>query len=136
MLSAVGASGHFQVMVHGGRVDAGIFPTFLKRLMADAEHPVFLILDGHSIHNARIIKDYVADQNRRLKLFYLPPYSPHLNPGGQAWANVKGRVGKQALSDNPDLKAKLTATLERLRELPHVIAGFSRHPDCQYVIDA
>jgi len=135
MLSAVGASGHFQFMLHEGTVDAGVFLTFLQRLMADAQRPVFLIVDGHSIHKARIIKDYVAAQNGRLKLFYLPPYSPHLNPDEQVWANVKGRVGKQRLTDRHDLKAKLVAALERLRELPQVVAGFFRHPDCQYIIE-
>ena len=92
------------------------------------------VITSYSIHYTKLY-DYVAAQNGRLKLFYLPPYSPHLNPDEQVWANVKGRVGKQRLTDRHDLKAKLVAALERLRELPQVVAGFFRHPDCQYIIE-
>jgi transposase len=42
--------------------------------------PVFLVVDGHSTHKARILREFVEAQARRLKLFVLPPYSPHLNP--------------------------------------------------------
>jgi transposase len=46
--------------------------------------PIFLVLDGHQVHKAKLIKEFVQAQQGRLKLFYLPPYSPHLNPDEQA----------------------------------------------------
>lgn len=133
MLSAVGANGHFQFMIQEGRVTAWVFLEFLKRLMQDATRPVFLIVDGHSIHKAKIVKAYVDAQQGRLKLFHLPPYSPHLNPDEQVWGNVKSRVAKQAVVDQFDLLEKMTAALERLRELPLLVAGFFRHPHCRYI---
>jgi hypothetical protein len=48
--------------------------------MIGATRPVFVILDGHSIDKAAMIKKYVEQSNGMLKLFYLTPYSPHLNP--------------------------------------------------------
>lgn len=136
MLSAVGARGEFQFMIHEGRANAEVFLEFLQRLMHDAKGPIFLVLDGHSIHKARIVTDYVSEQNGRLKLFFLPAYSPHLNPDEQVWGNVKSRVARRAVIDKTDLRIKLTAALERLRELPHLIAGFFRHPDCAYILAA
>jgi len=92
ILSAVSATGHFRFMVHEGRATAKIFLEFLKRLIRDAQRPVFLIVDGHRIHKAKMVKDYVAAQKGRLKLFSLPPYSPHLNPDEHVWGNVKARL--------------------------------------------
>ena len=56
-------------MVHEGTATAKIFLEFLKRLMHDAKRPVFLVVDGHQIHKAKLVKDYVAAQQGRLKLF-------------------------------------------------------------------
>jgi transposase len=80
MLSAVAADGHFHFMVHEGCATAEVFVDFLERLLRDADRPVFLIVDGHSIHKTRIVRELVAVQAGRLKLYFLPPYSPHLNP--------------------------------------------------------
>ena len=82
-------------MLHEGTVNAEIFREFLKRLMIGATKPVFLIVDGHPIHKAKLIKTFVEAQNGRLKLFYLPPYSPQLNPDEQVWAHVKRKVARQ-----------------------------------------
>lgn len=104
--------------------------------MLCANASVFLVLDGHSIHTAKRVQEFVAAQGGRLKLFFLPAYSPHLNPDEQVWGHVKARVAKRTVTDKPDLIAKLTAALERLRQLPHLIAGFFRHPHCAYILRA
>ena len=46
MISAVGTQGEFRFMLHEGSVGAKVFVEFLKRLMLNAEKPVFLIVDG------------------------------------------------------------------------------------------
>ncbi|MCQ4319232.1 transposase [Stutzerimonas stutzeri] len=66
------------------------FIGFLKALMKDAETPVFLILDNHPVHHARRVREYVESLSGRLKLFFLPPYSPELNPDEPAgWGYIK-----------------------------------------------
>ena len=82
------------------------------------------------------MRAFVEAHAERLKLFTLPPYSPHLNPDEQVWANVKARVAKQTVANKIDLKQKVSAALARLRALPDLIAGFFRHPDCRYILDA
>jgi len=136
MLSAVGADGQFHFLLHEGRVTAEVFIDFLERLLHDCDRPVFLIVDGHSIHKARIVREFVEAQDGRLKLFFLPPYAPQLNPDEQVWGNVKARVAKATTTDKPTLKAQLTAALERLKAMPQLVAGFFRHPDCRYILDA
>jgi len=85
MLSVVGARGELRFMLVKGRVNGVVFADFLRRLMHNAPHPVFLILDGHSIHRSRPVREFVASQDGKLRLFFLPPYSPELNPDEQVW---------------------------------------------------
>jgi len=70
-------------------VTAPTFKEFLTRLMIGASKPIFVIVDGHPIHKSKLVKDYVESLDGMLKLFYLPPYSPQLNPDEQVWAHVK-----------------------------------------------
>ncbi|MBS0175083.1 MAG: hypothetical protein JSR64_13680, partial [Nitrospira sp.] len=45
------------------RIGATAFLEFLKRLMICADKPAFLIVDGHPIHKATLIKAYVESLN-------------------------------------------------------------------------
>ena len=91
MLSAVSAQGALRFMVHEGTVNAGVFIEFCKRLLRDADGPVYLVVDGHPAHRARATTEFVTSTDGRLKLFLLPAYSPELNPDEWVWKNVKVR---------------------------------------------
>ena len=133
MLSAVNARGELRFMVVKSRVDGPVFVEFLRRLMHDAPHPVFLILDGHSIHRSRPVRDFVAGQEGRLRLFFLPPYSPELNPDEQVWNYVKHHgAGKAFLRSASDLRRFVLARLRSLQRLPWTVRMFFLAPDTQY----
>src|SRR5689334_24675117 len=89
MISAVSPGGALKFDVFFGSCNGTVFVEFLKKLMHDAPGPVFLVLDNVSFHKAQIVKDYVASLEGRLKLFFLPAYSPELNPDEGVWKNVK-----------------------------------------------
>jgi transposase len=132
MISAVSPKGEFRFMVHEGGVTANVFREFLSRLMIGSTAPIFLILDGHPVHKAKVVKAFVQAQQGRLKLFYLPPYSPHLNPDEQVWAHVKQRVAKQLVESKTDMKQRVISALRRIQKLPEIVKAFFRQPECQY----
>jgi transposase len=134
MISAVSARGDFRFMVHTGTVTASVFRDFLKRLLIGASQPVYVVVDGHPIHKAKLVRDFVVKQSGRLKLFYLPPYAPQLNPDEQVWGNVKARVSKRLPKSIHELKRMVLGALRHLQKLPHVVQGFFRHPDCRYAV--
>jgi len=76
LLSAVSAKGEMRFMCVGSRVNSDVFILFLKRLLASSERPVFLIVDGHSAHKSAKTAKFVAENKGRLRLCFLPPYSP------------------------------------------------------------
>lgn len=132
MLSAVSPRGECRFMVHEGSVTAKVFQTFLKRLLQGNERPVYLIVDGHPSHRAKLIKEYVASTNGLLTLFFLPPYSPQLNPDEQVWAHVKREISRRGISDKRQLKFLAVSALRRLQKLPGKIRTFFQQPECQY----
>jgi|SRR5690625_2571506 len=88
MISAVSAKGALRFSVYESTMDADVFIDFCKRLLADTGGPVYLIVDGHPIHRARKTSEFVASTNGSLKLFFLPGYSPELNPDEWVWKNI------------------------------------------------
>jgi transposase len=135
MISAVSARGALRFMLTKGRVNGPVFVEFLKRLMHNAPRPIFLILDGGSYHHSRPVKDYVASLDGRLRLFFLPPYSPELNPDEQVWNYVKHHgVAKVAFRGGKELRKFVMARLQSLQRLPWTIRSFFLTPDTRYAI--
>ncbi len=78
------------------------------------------------------MRQYVDSLDGALKLFYLPPYSPHLNPDGQVWAHVKRRVSKQFVQDKDGMKKLALGALRRIQKLPAMVKSFFQQQECRY----
>jgi len=132
MLSAVNALGHFRFMTVEGRVNASVFRDFLKRLITGMERKIFLIVDGHPAHKARLVSRFVEDNADAIELFFLPPYAPELNPDELAWAHIKTRIAKATTQTKDELKAMVERVMHRLQKMPEIVAGFFHAPTCAY----
>ena len=64
IISAVNASGHFRFMIVEGTVTARIFINFLERLIVGTSKRIFLIVDGHPTHKAKIVKEFLKKKCR------------------------------------------------------------------------
>jgi len=133
LISAVSAKGLLRFMVVRGRVAAAQVCEFLRRLMHGARRPVFLILDGHPMHKAKMVTACVAQYGGKLRLFFLPPYSPELNPDEQVWRDLKSNgIGRSEILDREDLETKVVTHLESLRGLPKKVRSFFQLPMTRY----
>jgi len=88
-ISAVNASGAFWYDVYTGKFNAQLFITKLKAFMRNPRRPVFLVLDGHPAHRAKIVAAYVQSLKGRLELHFLPGYAPDLNPDEFVWNHLR-----------------------------------------------
>lgn len=134
MVSAIGMRGdlHFEALT--GSIDSAVFIEFLKKLMADDGGPVFLILDNSRVHKSKLVKSFVESTEGRLTLFFLPPYSPQLNPDEWVWNNVKThRIGRSGLMRSAEMFQSVYAALLRLKNSPHIVQGFFRDPTLAYI---
>jgi transposase len=133
MISAVSIEGDIYFDVFTGTMNAAGFKEFCQQLMRECPTPVFLILDGSSIHTANLVTDYVASTQGRLTLFFLPAYAPQLNPDEWVWRSVKTalkRVVPVGVSHLWDLAA---TGLRRLHETPDIIRGYFRDRHLAYI---
>ena len=134
IVSAIGQRGQLSFQVHEGSMNAERFTEFLESLIHDFDTPIFLVVDGSSVHKANIVKEYVASTQGRLELFFLPPYYPELNPDEWVNKNVKhDRIAKAVPLTRDELKAVAIEALERLKKCPGIVRGLFGDPKLAYV---
>ncbi|HYA15347.1 MAG TPA: IS630 family transposase [Syntrophales bacterium] len=134
MLSAVNALGHFRFMTVEGRVNARVFRDFLARLITGMDQKIILIVDGHPTHKAKMVKEFVKKNNKRIELFFLPAYAPDLNPDELAWAHVKAKIAKVTAQTKAELKKTVRRVMRTLQKTPDIVKSFFHAPSCAYAI--
>ena len=133
MISAVSPKGSLRFMVVEGKVASKQFCEFLRRLTFKAPKPIFLILDGHPTHRSAKVKKLKESLQGKLQLFFLPPYSPELNPDEWVWNELKNNgIGRMSISGPDDMKRKTVSYLKNMQRFPELIRSFFQSPTTRY----
>jgi transposase len=136
VISAVNASGAFWAATYTGKLDSEAFVIFLRNFMKGRRNKVFLVVDGHPAHKARIVKEYVAGTQGRLELHFLPPYAPDLNPDEFVWNYMKTTgVSKKPLKKNESLRARVEQDLINISQDAILVASFFLAESVVYTAD-
>jgi len=74
------------------RMTAHEIVSFLDDFSFRVRKDTFVVLDNATVHRNKLVKELRPIwENRRLFLFFLPPYSPHLNIAETLWRILKGK---------------------------------------------
>jgi transposase len=134
LISAITSRGHMRFMIkEKGGVNAAVFIEFLRRLMVGSKNKIFLIVDRGPAHVAKKTKAFVASLSGRLRLFYIPPYSPDRNPDELVWKHLKAdTVGRTTITSFNDFKDKVKSSMLSLQRRPAKIRSFFQKPSLKY----
>lgn len=133
LISAISAQGQLRFMLTKGRVSALVFMGFLKRLLVNASAPVFVIVDGHPTHRAKSVARFVAAQEGKLALFFLPSYSPELNPDEPVWNDLTANsTGRRWITSLAELRRMVVSHMRQLQKLPALVRSFFHAPTTRY----
>jgi len=135
MISAITNRGHLKFMIYDNAMNQQRLIEFMRRLVADSSQKVFLILDNLRVHHGKIVTAWLAKHKDKIEVFFIPPYSPELNPDEYLNNALKRDVhsGKHPRTKR-DLKRKTRSFMKRLQHKPEKVARFFRHPNLQYII--
>jgi len=133
MISAITNKGRLNFMVFTVRFKAPVFLEFLKRLVRQVKRKVFLIVDGHPVHKARSIRSWLQDNVRRIKIFFLPGYSPELNPDEMVNNDVKSNaVGRRRARSQPELMGNVRGFLRSRQRQPERVRKYFHEKHVRY----
>ena len=133
IISTVTNQGKVRWKVFEGAMNAGVLIDFFKRLIKDAKRKVFLILDNLKVHHARKVKDWLAKHEEEIEVFYLPSYSPELNPDECLNADLKDGVTRRAPArSKAQLKKAAISHLRKLQKSPRRVRKYFEHKPVRY----
>jgi transposase len=95
MIATVTNQGKTRWMIIDEAFNATKLIEFLQALIKDAGKKVFLIVDNLRVHHAKPVKAWLAERVDKIEMFYLPSYSPELNPEERLNADLKQAMGKK-----------------------------------------
>jgi len=133
MISAITNRGKLYFMVFLKSFRVPVFLRFLKRLLRQVRRRIFLIVDGHPVHRAAAVKRWLARQGGRIRLYFLPGYSPELNPDELLNQDVKSNaLGRRRPVDQSDLMSNVRSYLRSTQQTPDVVCSYFNERHVRY----
>ena len=133
MLASVTNQGKARWMIIDGAFNHERLLEFFEALVADAGRKVFLILDNLGVHHCKPVKAWLTQHAEQMEVFYLPSYSPELNPEERLNADLKQVIRRKVPART---KAKLRAAAEdhmaTIGSEPERVKAYFRDPYVRY----
>ena len=92
MISSVNNQGKCYWMIIDGVFNADRLIEFMESLVKDTQRKVFFVMDNLKVHHCKPVKEWLEKNKERIEVFYLPSYSPELNPDERLNADLKHAI--------------------------------------------
>ena len=102
---------------------AQTFLAFLRAILeVYKERHLVMILDNAWIHHAKLLNPFLEENEHRLTLLFLPPYSPQLNAVERIWGWLKGSVITNRFhATQEDIRASVRSFVDYLDTCPEKV---------------
>ncbi len=133
MISAINNRGSVRFMLYHDTMPARRLLHFFQRLIKEADRKVYVILDNLRVHHARLVKKWLEKHKNRIEVFYLPAYSPELNPDEYLNGDLKNAIRASSPARSPqELVKKTRSHMMRLQKRFEHVARYFQHRCIRY----
>ncbi len=130
MISTVTNQGKTSWMIIDGNFNHLRLIEFFEALIKQAGRKVFLVLDNLGVHHCKPVKEWLAAHVKQIEVFYLPSYSPELNPDERLNGDLKQAIETRVPCRTKDkLRKAATEHMTAIEKNPERIKSFFQRPD-------
>ena len=120
-------------MIIDGAFNSDRLIEFPGLLIKDAGRKIFLILDNLRVHHSKPVKAWIEEHKEKIEVFFLPGYSPELNPDERLNADLKHRITTTAPArTRKKLLDVTTGYMNLLEQSPEPVASYFGDPHVSY----
>jgi transposase len=134
IISAVSTRGDLKFKIVDGNVNDSAFIDFLEGLVEDCKRPIVLIMDNASFHKTAAVRGFVKAYRECIRMFFLPPYSPELNPDESVWRYLKGQMKRLVATSKAHMKTAAERCLTTIAQSRDLVRSFFESKDTKYSI--
>ena len=137
MISAVSCRGVLSFRLYTGTLNVRRFLRFARAVTHDsASAKTVLIVDNLSVHHSKLVRAWAARHRKEIKIFYLPAYSPELNPDELVNSDLKLGVGqREPAADKEKLECQVREHMETTKANPEKVRNFFQKSCVRYAAD-
>jgi len=133
LISSITNQGKVRFMLYRNTMNAQTMIKFLNRLIKDVGQKVYLIVDNLRVHHGKVVKEWLELHKEQIEVFYLPAYSPELNPDEYLNCDLKAGVHSGVPARSKDqLAKKAISHLRMLQKKPKRVKKYFKHPKIAY----
>ena len=122
MISAITNKGKLNFTVFKECFESDIFKNFLSRLTKQSKNKVFIIADRHPVHRSSKVKQWLLENEEHIRMFFLPAYSPELNPDEILDQDAKSNaVGRKRAHNLPEMIRHIRRFLWGRQRCPSIV---------------
>ena len=117
IISSITNRGKMRFLVSKENINTDKFVEFTESLCSEVDRKIFLILDNLPSHHSKYFNSWIANNSKKIEVFYLPSYSPELNPDERLNRDLKTHFHSGPISRNEEeFMNKLTLSLTEIQE--------------------
>ena len=135
MISAITNQGTVRFMLYESTMTAKVLKKFLRALIESTLGKVFLILDNFRVHHAKVVKCWLERKTvkRYLEVFFLPVYTPELNPDEYLNCDLKSMIHSgPAAKTVEELKKVTRSCMLTIQRRPGRVKKYFNHGQIKY----
>jgi transposase len=133
LMSTITNRGELSFMVFKENFNGAVFIKFARRLLRLRKRKVLLIVDRHPVHLSAEVKRWLARHAERMELFFLPGYSPDLNPDEFLNQDVKSNaLGRQRPATRAEMIDGVRSYLRSTQRQPAIVKSYFHAESVRY----
>jgi transposase len=133
MISAITNQGKVEFLLYSDSMSTDKFIEFMQQLIKSGEKKVYFIVDNLRVHQSKIVKQWAEENKHTIALFYIPSYSPELNPDEYLNCDLKqGMSAKKSPKDVETLTSNVQNHMDMLQTPPERVKKYFKHKAIQY----
>lgn len=133
MVSAISNQGLVRFAFLEQAMNRNLMMDFMEKLIADSRQKIFLILDNLKVHHAKVVTAWLDERKAKIEVFYLPSYSPELDPDEYLNRDLKTTLRLASRSKTKRaLLLKAQNFMQSRAETPERVQAYFSHSAVQY----
>lgn len=133
LIAAISNKGHLQFMIMEKNFNTSVFIQFLSQMIRYSKQKIFFITDNHPSHKTKILMEWLKKNKEKIEVFFIPPYSPELNPQEYLNQDLKTNIiGKKRAINKDQLKANIDGFMKKRKKSKPQVQKYFHHKCVRY----
>ena len=124
--SAISPAGRMVFRIEKGTVNSETFVDFLKQIIKNHKwRKIIVVTDNYPAHDSAYVNNFIEQNKNKIAVYYLPTYSPDLNPDEDVWKYLKNvKLKAHQARNKKEFKPLVLSKMHSIQRKPNLIKSF------------